>query len=62
MIMDDLLLLRLRVEELLYREADLLDRWLLDDWLALYTSMATPPIPTPRCSMSWTTASACASG
>jgi p-cumate 2,3-dioxygenase subunit beta len=45
MIMDDLLLLRLRVEELLYREADLLDRWLLDDWLALYTDDASYFVP-----------------
>ena len=35
--MDDNLMLRLRVEDLLYLEADLLDRWELDEWLSLYT-------------------------
>ncbi|MGF1598573.1 MAG: aromatic-ring-hydroxylating dioxygenase subunit beta [Acidimicrobiales bacterium] len=29
--------LRYAVEEFLYHEADLLDRWRLDDWLALFT-------------------------
>lgn len=43
--MDELLLLRLRVEDLLFREADLLDRWLLDDWLALYTDDASYFVP-----------------
>lgn len=43
--MDDLLLLRLRVEELLFHEADLLDRWQLDDWLALYTADASYFVP-----------------
>ncbi len=43
--MDELLLLRLRVEELLYREADLLDRWQLDDWLTLYTDDASYFVP-----------------
>ena len=35
--MDDNIMLRLRVEELLFEEADLLDQWRLDEWLALYT-------------------------
>jgi p-cumate 2,3-dioxygenase subunit beta len=43
--MDDLLLLRLRVEDLLFREADLLDRWRLDDWLALFTDDASYFVP-----------------
>jgi len=29
--------LRFEVENFLYREADLMDNWLLDDWLALWT-------------------------
>jgi len=28
---------RLQVEDFLYREVELLDRWELDDWIALYT-------------------------
>jgi len=43
--MDDNLLLRLRVENLLFLEADLLDRWRLDDWLALYTDDAHYFVP-----------------
>ncbi len=43
--MDEMLMLRLRVEDLLYLEADLLDRWQLDDWLALYTEDAHYYIP-----------------
>lgn len=43
--MDDLLMLRLRVEDLLYHEADLLDRWQLDEWLALYTEDAFYHVP-----------------
>lgn len=39
------LLLRLQVEELLYLEADLLDRWQLDQWLALYTPDAQYFVP-----------------
>lgn len=31
------LMTRLRVEEFLFHEAELLDRWQLDEWLALYT-------------------------
>ena len=43
--MDETLALRLRVEDLLYEEADLLDRWQLDDWLALYTEDAHYYVP-----------------
>lgn len=43
--MDDSLLLRLRVEDLLYLEADLLDRWRLHDWLSLYTEDAWYHVP-----------------
>ncbi len=45
MTIDPMLLLRLRVEELLFQEADLLDRWQLDDWLALYTEDAHYYVP-----------------
>jgi p-cumate 2,3-dioxygenase subunit beta len=38
--MNEPLLLRLRVEELLYREAALLDDWQLKDWLALFSQDA----------------------
>lgn len=41
----DELLLRLRVEDLLYREADLLDRWQLDEWLTLFTEDAWYHVP-----------------
>lgn len=37
--------LRARVEDLLYREADLLDRWQLDEWLTLFTSDARYVVP-----------------
>lgn len=43
--MDDTLKLRLRVEELLYEEADLIDQWKLDEWLALYTDDAHYYVP-----------------
>jgi p-cumate 2,3-dioxygenase beta subunit len=43
--MDELLLLRLRVEDLLYLEADLLDQWRLDEWLELYTDEAHYHVP-----------------
>lgn len=33
----DALMLRLRIEDFLYAEAELLDRWALDEWIALYT-------------------------
>jgi p-cumate 2,3-dioxygenase beta subunit len=38
-------LTRSEVEDLLYREAELLDDWELDDWLALYTDDARYVIP-----------------
>lgn len=34
------------VEEFLYREAAMLDRWELDEWLALFTDDATYHVPT----------------
>ena len=43
--MDELLMLRLRVEDLLFLEADLLDRWQLDEWLALFTDDAYYHVP-----------------
>ena len=43
--MDEMLKIRLRVEDLLYLEADLLDRWRLDEWLALYTPDAHYFVP-----------------
>lgn len=42
--------LRARVEDFLYTEAHLLDEWLLDEWLALFTSDAryvVPPMDLP---------------
>jgi len=36
---------RSEVEDLLYIEADLLDRWALKEWLALYTSDALYQVP-----------------
>jgi len=39
------LLLRQEVEDLLYKEADLLDRWRLDEWLELLTDDATYQVP-----------------
>ncbi|WP_068075704.1 aromatic-ring-hydroxylating dioxygenase subunit beta [Novosphingobium lentum] len=41
----DAILLRLRVEDLLYLEADLLDSWRLEEWLALYTADAHYHVP-----------------
>lgn len=43
--MDANLLLRLRVEDLLTHEADLLDHWKLDEWLTLYTDDAHYYVP-----------------
>jgi p-cumate 2,3-dioxygenase subunit beta len=43
--MHDALLLRLRVEELLFEEADLLDQWRLHEWLALFTDDAEYLVP-----------------
>jgi p-cumate 2,3-dioxygenase subunit beta len=45
MSMDDALLLRLRVEDFLYHEADLLDGWKLDEWLTLFTDDAQYLVP-----------------
>lgn len=42
---DEATLLRLQVENLLIREADLLDSWKLDEWLTLYTDDAHYYIP-----------------
>jgi p-cumate 2,3-dioxygenase beta subunit len=39
------LLLHRRVEEFFHMEADLLDAWRLDDWLALFTADATYVVP-----------------
>lgn len=36
---------RAEAEDLLYEEADLLDRWQLRDWLALYTADASYLVP-----------------
>jgi p-cumate 2,3-dioxygenase beta subunit len=43
--MEDQLLLRLQVEDLLYREADLLDQWALAEWLTLFTDDAQYLVP-----------------
>ncbi|MFM6854208.1 MAG: aromatic-ring-hydroxylating dioxygenase subunit beta [Sphingopyxis sp.] len=43
--MEDLFNLRLRVEDLLYLEADLIDQWKLDEWLALFTDDAQYLVP-----------------
>jgi len=43
--MDENLLLRLRVEDLLFEEADLLDRWQLEEWLGLFTDDAVYQVP-----------------
>jgi p-cumate 2,3-dioxygenase subunit beta len=43
--MDDNLRLRLRVEELLFEEADLIDQWRLTEWLALFTDDAHYYVP-----------------
>lgn len=37
--------LRLTVEDFLFHEADLLDRWRLDEWLALFTDECTFLVP-----------------
>ena len=42
---EETILLRLRVEELLFREADLLDSWRLEEWLDLYTLDAHYYVP-----------------
>jgi p-cumate 2,3-dioxygenase beta subunit len=38
-------LTRAEVEDLLYREAELLDRWQLDEWLGLYAEGASYVVP-----------------
>jgi p-cumate 2,3-dioxygenase beta subunit len=43
--MDAALLLRLRIEDFLFEEADLLDQWKLDEWLALFTDDARYYVP-----------------
>lgn len=43
--MDDALMLRLKVEELLFEEADLIDSWQLDRWLELFTDDAEYLVP-----------------
>jgi p-cumate 2,3-dioxygenase subunit beta len=43
--MEDNLSLRLRVEELLFEEADLIDQWRLTEWLALFTDDAHYYVP-----------------
>jgi len=43
--MEENLLLRLRVEDLLYLEADLLDRWQLNEWLTLFAEDAHYHVP-----------------
>lgn len=45
MSLPDSLLLRLRVEDLLYREADLIDSWRLKEWLELFTDDARYLVP-----------------
>jgi p-cumate 2,3-dioxygenase subunit beta len=40
-------LTRADVEDFLYREAELLDAWELDDWLELYTADARYVVPCP---------------
>lgn len=42
----EILLLQYEVEQLLYREARLLDDWNLDEWLTLYTPDARYIVPT----------------
>jgi p-cumate 2,3-dioxygenase beta subunit len=43
--MDENLMLRLKVEDFLYEEADLIDSWQLDAWLALFTEDAHYYVP-----------------
>jgi p-cumate 2,3-dioxygenase subunit beta len=45
MSIDAHILLRLRVEELLWQEADLIDQWRLDEWLTLFTDDAHYYVP-----------------
>lgn len=43
--MTDALMLRLRVEDFLFHEAELLDSWRLDEWLALFAEDAVYQVP-----------------
>ena len=45
MSIDAKILLRLRVEDLLWKEADLIDKWQLDEWLELFTDDAHYYVP-----------------
>jgi p-cumate 2,3-dioxygenase beta subunit len=45
MSIDANILLRLRVEDLLWHEADLIDQWRLDEWLTLFTDDAHYYVP-----------------
>ena len=45
MSIDKALLLRLRVEDFLWLEADLIDQWRLDEWLELFTDDAHYYVP-----------------
>jgi p-cumate 2,3-dioxygenase subunit beta len=45
MSIDANILLRLRVEDLLWQEADLIDQWRLDEWLTLFTNDAHYYVP-----------------
>jgi p-cumate 2,3-dioxygenase beta subunit len=45
MSLTDTIALRLRVEDLLFEEADLIDSWKLDDWLKLFTEDAHYNVP-----------------
>jgi p-cumate 2,3-dioxygenase subunit beta len=45
MSIDAAILLRLRVEDLLWHEADLIDQWRLDEWLTLFTDDAHYFVP-----------------
>ena len=42
---DDTLILRLRVEDFIWQEADLIDQWRLDEWLTLFTDDAHYYVP-----------------
>jgi p-cumate 2,3-dioxygenase beta subunit len=47
MTLDERLRLRLMVEEFLYHEADLLDRWQLQQWRELFVADGRYVVPTP---------------
>lgn len=46
--LEDLYRLRADVEQFLYREADLLDEWKLEEWAALFTEDASYVVPVPE--------------